>query len=100
MAYEPNYFASRVRVFLAGLAVVGHYLAGTALSVFDVLFLEPLRWLFHPDHSIELELRRLDRITPESLHLERDKPRRAFMERLRARKIESDWLMPDAAFGI
>lgn len=99
MAYEPGYFASRVRIFLAGLAVVGHYLAGTALTVIDRVFLDPMRWLFAPDAQIELELRGLDRVTRDSLHLESDKRKKAFIVRERAHSefYGGSGFMPDYA---
>lgn len=80
MAMSYGYFGI-IRTALAAATIVGHYLGSAALSCLDVLFLEPLRWLVYPDIKLELELRGLDTITPESLHLERDKPMKAFERR-------------------
>lgn len=77
---------SFIGLCLAGLSVVAHYLSAAALSTLDVLFLEPLRWLIYPDVKIELELRGLDTVTAESLHLERDKPMVEFKRRALAHR--------------
>jgi hypothetical protein len=87
MAYQPR-LSAFIASIGAALALAAYVVTETCVSIFDAVFLEPMRWLFRPDAAVSLDIDTIKREAHhvDARHLERDKTFAAFVERERDHK--------------